>query len=138
MIHDDALITRTIINKYTGEVIVRQEWTAAEFKVHHTTAYEILKHDGCDMTLSVHSATVVIDTRGNLFAPPPFLLPAEIALPPEEREVFNAFQPNESLFVGVLSERVTLSPSLLNATLLMLELKGFLQRMPGNNYRRLK
>jgi predicted Rossmann fold nucleotide-binding protein DprA/Smf involved in DNA uptake len=60
-----------------------------------------------------------------------------VDLPSEEEQILHLLS-NTAKHVDELIVASTLSPAQVNATLLMLELKGFVQRRPGNQYVRLR
>ena len=68
--------------------------------------------------------------------PAPAQRPASPSLPPEEATLL-ALLSSSARHVDDLIEASGLTPAQVNASLLMLELKGFAQRRPGNQYIRL-
>ncbi len=65
---------------------------------------------------------------------PPTAMPT---LPPEEHAVLGLLS-TAAKHVDLVIEESGLTPAQVNAALLMLELKGFIQRRPGNVYIRLR
>ncbi|MHB9110095.1 MAG: DNA-processing protein DprA [Armatimonadota bacterium] len=68
--------------------------------------------------------------------PPAVIAPAP-ALPPEEDALYRLLSVNAK-HIDVLIEESGLPPAQVNAALLVLELKGLIQRRPGNHYIRLR
>lgn len=68
---------------------------------------------------------------------PPAVETSPPALPPEEDALYRLLSVNAK-HVDALIEESGLPPAQVNAALLVLELKGFIQRRPGNHYIRLR
>jgi DNA processing protein len=78
------------------------------------------------------AALAPVEAPQMIIAPPP-----APDLPPEEQAVLTHLS-TQALIVDDIIEATALSPAQVNAALLMLELKGFAQRRPGNAYIRLQ
>jgi predicted Rossmann fold nucleotide-binding protein DprA/Smf involved in DNA uptake len=61
-----------------------------------------------------------------------------VHLPIEEQAVLKLLNLSVPTHVNDIMETAYISPAQINASLLMLELKGYAQRRPGNNYIRLQ